>query len=48
VRRITLETKDGVFKGLVDIAVYDTDDVRQICASLQQIENVSKAVRVEL
>ncbi len=48
VRRITLETKDGVFSGTLDVAVYDTDDVRNICASLEQIEYVTKAVRVEL
>ncbi|MDO4929970.1 MAG: RelA/SpoT family protein [Bacteroidales bacterium] len=48
VRRITIETKDGIFSGTLDIAVYDTNDVRNICASLEQIENVTKAVRVEL
>ena len=48
VRRITIETKDGLFSGTLDIAVYDTADVRTICQSLKQIENVTKAVRVEL
>jgi len=49
VRRIDAGNERTVcLKASSDIAVYDTDDVRQICASLQQIENVSKAVRVEL
>lgn len=48
IRRITLETKDGLFNGTLDIAVFDTADVRAICNSLQSIENVTKAVRVEI
>lgn len=48
VRRITLETKDGLFDGTLDIVVYDTSDVKNICDSLSSIENVTKAVRVEM
>ncbi len=48
VRRITMETKDGLFSGTLDIAVFDTDDVRRICDSLSQIENITQAVRVEM
>ena len=47
-RRITLETKDGLFDGTLDIVVYDTSDVKNICDSLSSIENVTKAVRVEM
>ncbi len=46
VQRITIETKDGIFNGTLDISVYNTDDVRTICESLSQIENVTKAVRI--
>lgn len=48
VHRIMLETKDGIFDGYIDIVVYDTDDVHKICSSLNLLENVSKAVRIEI
>ena len=47
VKRITLETNDGIFEGKIDVSVHDTDDVKLLCDSLKQIENVTKAVRVE-
>ncbi len=46
VSRITIETKDGIFSGTLDISVFDSEDVRNICDSLSQIENVTKAVRI--
>ena len=47
VKRITLETNDGIFEGSLDISVFDTDDVKQICQALMQIENVTKAFRID-
>ena len=46
VKRIALETNDGIFEGSLDISVFDTDDVKQICHALMQIENVTKAFRL--
>ncbi len=46
VSRITIETKDGIFSGTLDITVFDSEDVHTICHSLTQIENVTKAVRI--
>lgn len=46
VKRITLETNDGIFEGKIDVMVHDTDDVKLLCNSLKQIENVTKAVRL--
>lgn len=46
VKRITLDTDDGIFEGRLTISVYDTDDVENVCAQLKQIENVTEAVRV--
>lgn len=46
VKRITLDTNDGIFEGHLTISVYDTDDVDNICQQLKQIENVTEAVRV--
>lgn len=46
VKRIALETNDGIFEGKIDVMVHDTDDVKLLCDSLKQIENVTKAVRL--
>lgn len=46
VKRITLDTDDGIFEGHLTISVYDTDDVDNVCQQLKQIENVTEAVRV--
>lgn len=46
VKRITLDTNDGIFDGQLTISVYDTDDVESVCNQLKQIENVTEAVRV--
>jgi len=47
VKRITLETNDGIFEGNLEISVFDTNDVKHICNELMQIENVTKAVRID-
>jgi len=47
IKKITLETNDGIFEGYIDIAVFDTDDVRAVCDSLKQVEQVTKAVRID-
>ena len=46
VKRITLETTDGIFEGKISVTVHDTDDVKLICDALKKIENVIKAVRL--
>lgn len=47
IKRITLETNDGIFEGYIEMTVFDTDDVKHICEALKQIENVTKAVRID-
>lgn len=46
VKRITLDTNDGIFSGRLLISVYDTDDVTTVCEQLKQIENVTSVSRV--
>lgn len=46
VKRIAINTDDGIFEGYLIISVYDTSDVNTICENLKQIENVTEAVRV--
>ncbi|HRF85334.1 MAG TPA: RelA/SpoT family protein [Alloprevotella sp.] len=47
IKKITLETNDGIFEGDIEMTVFDTDDVKHICEALKQIENVTKAVRID-
>lgn len=44
-RSISLQSKDGIFKGEMSICVFDTHDIDLICRQLLQIEQVTKAVR---
>lgn len=46
VKRITLDTNDGIFSGRLLISVYDTEDVTTVCEQLKQIENVTSVSRV--
>ena len=46
VKRITLDTNDGIFNGRLLISVYDTEDVALVCDQLKQIENVTSVSRV--
>lgn len=46
VKRITLDTNDGIFGGQLLMSVYDTDDVEEVCRQLKNIENVTSAVRI--
>ena len=46
VKRITLETTDGIFEGKIQGTVHDTEDVKLVCDALKKIENVLKAVRL--
>lgn len=47
VKSISLNTNDGIFEGQMLMAVYDTDDIDSVCASLLSINNVTKAVRLK-
>lgn len=44
-RRINLETKDGIFKGNMLISLFDTHDINAVCKQLLLIDHVTKAVR---
>ncbi len=45
VTRIELNAKEGVFEGSIDIRVYDTSDIQQICEQLSKIRGDFKAFR---
>ena len=44
-RSINLHSIDGIFKGDIEISLYDTHDITLACKQLVQIEQVTKAVR---
>lgn len=46
VKKISLESEDGIFNGQMVISVFDTSDVSDICERLKQLDNVTEAVRV--
>ena len=46
-KRITLDTNDGIFEGKLEFLVNDTQDLKRIITSLQKLSNVEKAYRIE-
>lgn len=47
IRKLTIETIDGIFEGTIQLYVHDVDDVRTICNNLKQIQNIKQVVRIE-
>ena len=47
IRKLTIETNDGIFEGKIQLYVHDVDDVRSICNNLKQIQNIKQVVRIE-
>ena len=47
IRKLTIETNDGIFEGKIQLYVHDVDDVRTICNNLKQIQNIKQVTRVE-
>lgn len=47
VKRITLETQDGIFEGTFDISIYDTSDIDTICSLLRRLPHITQATRTE-
>ena len=46
-RKLTIETIDGIFEGRIQLYVHDVEDVRAICDKLKQIKNIKQVTRVE-
>ena len=47
IRKLTIETEDGIFEGKIQLWVHDVDDVRTICNNLKKIQNIKQVSRVE-
>jgi len=47
IRKLTIETTDGIFEGNIQLYVHDVDDVKTICNNLKQVQNIKQVTRVE-
>ena len=47
IRKLTIESNDGIFDGKIQLYVHDSDDVNVICNNLRQVKNIKKVSRVE-
>ena len=47
IRKLTIETNDGIFEGKIQLYVHDVDDVRTICNNLKLIQNIKQVTRIE-
>lgn len=45
--KLLFETKDGIFKGLIELYVHDVEDVNNLCNKISQITNVQLVRRKE-
>ena len=47
IRKLTIETEDGIFEGKIQLWVHDVDDVKTICNNLKKIQNIKQVSLVE-
>ena len=47
IRKLEMETTDGIFEGKVQIYVHDVEDVKAICNNLRKIKNIKEVTRLE-
>ncbi|WP_303348188.1 bifunctional (p)ppGpp synthetase/guanosine-3',5'-bis(diphosphate) 3'-pyrophosphohydrolase [Bacteroides caecimuris] len=47
IRKLTIETVDGIFEGKIQLWVHDVDDVKTIRNNLKKIQNIKQVSRVE-
>lgn len=47
IRKLDIETNDGIFEGKVQLYVHDVDDVKAITDNLRKIKNIKSVTRVE-
>ena len=47
IRKLSIETTDGIFEGNIQLYVHDVDDEKTICNNLKQIQNIKQVTRVE-
>ena len=48
IRKLTIETNDGIFEGKIQLWVHDVEDVKTICNNLKKIQNIKQVNRVDI
>jgi GTP pyrophosphokinase len=44
--RLTIDTKDGVFEGKINMMVHDVEDIQKMCIALSKIKNIQTVSRI--
>ena len=47
IRKLAIETNDGIFEGKIQLWVHDVEDVKTICNNLKKIQNIKQVNQVE-
>ena len=47
IRKLAIETNDGIFEGKIQLWVHDVEDVKTICNNLKKIQNIKQVNREE-
>ncbi len=47
IRKLNIETNDGIFEGKIQLYVHDVEDVKTICNNLLKVKNIKSVTRVE-
>lgn len=47
IRKVNIETIDGIFEGKIQLYVHDVDDVKDVQAKLRKLPNIKSVTRVE-
>ena len=47
IRKLAIETNDGIFEGKIQLWVHDVEDVKTICNNPKKIQNIKQVNRVE-
>lgn len=46
-RKLNIETNDGIFEGKIQLWVHDVEDVKAICNNLRKVQNIKQVTRIE-
>ena len=47
IRKLHIESNDGIFEGRFQLFVHDVDDVNEICTNLKKLEHIKRVTRIE-
>lgn len=47
IQKIHIDTKDGIFEGVIDFQVQSANDISNLCAQLLQVKNLTSVTRVD-